>query len=121
MGGLSFPSKKGEESICEAGQVEVQEPDPAGLCHCADGGRREAAEETPCPGPARAQPDPVLWGDVRRKGRDCWEDSSLGIWPLYPTASLLYVGPRAVGVSPVDQQGLGGLLLIEWGPFSMEH
>lgn len=74
----------------------------------------------PVPGACACQADPVLRGDIRRKGRDCWEDSSSGILPLGPTASLLYVGPRVVGVSPVDQQELEGLLLVGWGPFSME-
>lgn len=42
----------------------------------------------------------MLRGDVERKGRDHWEESSPDTLFLCPTASLLYV--REVRVSPVD-------------------
>lgn len=52
------PAGREGSGIAEEEQVEVYKPEPAGLCHCADEGRREAVKATPSPGPEHAQADP---------------------------------------------------------------
>lgn len=56
MGDSGFPSRKGKGSIAEERQVEMYEPDPAGLCHCTDEGMKEVVKIT-FPGPEGTEAD----------------------------------------------------------------